>query len=78
MQEFTFCGVLFDFVRRSKTVAVCFFLLKMEIFFINIHHKTIHVYEIIISFPRILSLVSEKITSVCLAYIQSCFFSDFS
>ena len=52
MQEFTFCGVPFDFVQCSKTVAVCFFLLKMKIFVFDIHHEAINIDKVIVSLIR--------------------------
>ena len=76
MQEFTFCGVLFDFVRRSKTVAVCFFLLKMEIFVFDIHHEAIDIDKVIVSLIRVDAPVGKEITAVSLAHIESGFLSD--
>ena len=76
MQEFTFCGVLFDFVRRSKTVAVCFFLLKMEIFVFDIHHEAIDIDKVVVSLIRVDTPVSEEVAAVCLAHIESGFLSD--
>ena len=64
MQEFTFCGVPFDFVQCSKTVAVCFFLLKMKIFVFDIHHEAINIDKVIVSLIRVDAPVGKEITAV--------------
>ena len=52
MQEFAFCGVSFDFVQRSKTVAVRFFLLKVKILVFDIHHEAIDIDKVVVSLIR--------------------------
>ena len=53
MQEFAFCGVSFDFVQRSKTVAVRFFLLKVKILVFDIHHEAIDIDKVVVSLIRV-------------------------
>ena len=53
MQEFSFCGVSFDFVQRSKTVAVRFFLLKVKILVFDIHHEAIDIDKVIVSLIQV-------------------------
>ena len=78
MQEFPFCCKGFDLINSGKHISVCFLCLQVQVTLINIHDKTVHIHEVVISLTRILSLISKQISAFRISYIQSCFFFYFT
>ena len=78
MQEFPFCCKSFDLINSGKHISVCFLCLQVQVTLINIHDKTVHIHEVVISLTRILSLISKQISAFRISYIQSCFFFYFT
>ena len=73
MQKFSFCRKRLNLINCSKHISVCFLCLQMQILLVNVHHKAIHIHEIIIALTRVLSLICKKISTFCTTCIQTCF-----